>query len=69
MLHLIDGISPKAVLLIPELLKELLDKFENEFEESKGLPSKRSHDYRILLKEDSKPVCVRPCRYPYFQKT
>jgi hypothetical protein len=35
---------------------------------SKGLPPTRSHDHRILLKEDSTPVCVRPYRYPYFQK-
>jgi hypothetical protein len=68
-LHLIEGISPKAVLLIPMLLKELLDKFENVFEEPKGLPPKISHDHRILLKEDSKPLCVRPYKYPYSQKT
>jgi hypothetical protein len=56
-LHLIEGISPKVVLLILVLLKELLDKFENVFEEPRGLPPKRSHDHRILLKEDSKLVC------------
>jgi hypothetical protein len=39
------------------------------FEEPKGLPPIRSHDHIILLKEDATPVCVRPYRYPYFQKT
>jgi hypothetical protein len=39
------------------------------FEEPKGLPPTRSHDHKILFKEDSTCVCVRPYRHPYFQKT
>jgi hypothetical protein len=68
-LQLIEGTSIKAVLPIPEVLNKLLGGFNDVFEEPKGLPPTRSHDHRILLKEDSTPVCVRPYRYPYFQKT
>jgi hypothetical protein len=68
-LQLTEGTSIKAVVPISELLKELLGNFEDAFEESKGLPPTRSHDHKILLKEDSTLVCVRPYRYPYFQKT
>jgi hypothetical protein len=46
----------------------LLDAFADVFEEPKGLPPSRSHDHAILLKSGSKPVCVRPYRYLYFQK-
>jgi hypothetical protein len=68
-LQLIEGTSIKAVLPIPEVLNKLLGGFKDVFEEPTGLPPTRSHDHRILLKEDSTPVCVRPYRYPYFQKT
>ena len=46
----------------------LLETFEDVFAEPKGLPSNHSHDRAITLKTDAQPVCVRPYRYPYFQK-
>jgi hypothetical protein len=49
-------------------LEALLDVFANLFEEPKGLPPSRSHDHVILLKSGSKPICVRPYKYPYFPK-
>jgi hypothetical protein len=68
-LQLIERTSIKAVVPILEVLRELLGNFEDVFEKPKGLPPTRSHDHKILLKNDATPVCVRPYRYPYFQKT
>jgi hypothetical protein len=55
--------------VIHEDLQALIIEFGMVFEEPKGLPPQRSHDHQILLKEGTKPVCVRPYRYPYYQKT
>ena len=33
-----------------------------------GLPHPRSHDHRIPLQPRAGLICVRPYRYPYFQK-
>jgi hypothetical protein len=55
--------------VIHEDLQALITEFGMVFEEPKGLPPQRSHDHQILLKEGTKPVCVRPYRYPYYQKT
>ena len=49
-------------------VEELLGSFEDVFAEPKGLPPNRSHDHSITLKSDAQPVCMRPYRYPYFQK-
>ena len=68
-LQLIEETSIRAAIPFSEVLHELLGSFNDVFEEPKGLPPTRSHDHKILLKEDSTPVCVRPYRYPYFQKT
>jgi hypothetical protein len=48
--------------------QSLLSDFESVFDELAGLPPPRSQDHQIIL-HDSKPVNVRPYRYPYFQKT
>jgi hypothetical protein len=49
-------------------VEELLGSFGDVFAEPKGLPPNCSHDHSITLKSDAQPVCVRPYRYPYFQK-
>ena len=46
----------------------LLKEFGDLFEEPKGLPPSRSHDHAIILHASSRLACVRPYRYPYFQK-
>ena len=38
------------------------------FEEPRGLPPYRIHDYKIILKEGIKPINVRPYRYTIVQK-
>uniref|UniRef100_A0A2N9GRU6 Reverse transcriptase domain-containing protein n=1 Tax=Fagus sylvatica TaxID=28930 RepID=A0A2N9GRU6_FAGSY len=50
-------------------MQPLLERFPQVFEEPKGLPPNRGHEYQIVLKERVPPHCQRPYRYPYFQKT
>ena len=54
--------------LMPEV-QELLDAFSDLFEEPIGLPPTRVQDHRIPLQPGSGPVCTKPYRYPYYQKT
>lgn len=43
----------------------LLEEFQDVFEEPQHLPPFRGlHDHRIVLKEGSNPVFLRPYRYP-----
>jgi hypothetical protein len=51
-----------------DALQSLLSDFGSVFNEPTGFPPPRSQDHQIIL-HDSKPVNVRPYRYPYFQKT
>lgn len=51
-----------------EGLKVVLQQFDDLFEDPKGLPSHTNHDHRILLKEGTSPLSVRPYRYPAVQK-
>lgn len=51
-------------------LEELLQRYEDLFEEPKDPPPNREgHDHRIPLLEGSNPVNKRPYRYALYQKT
>ncbi|KAM0065899.1 putative nucleotidyltransferase, Ribonuclease H [Helianthus debilis subsp. tardiflorus] len=52
----------------PPELQDILNNFATVFNPPKGLPPTRSQDHHIDLLPDSKPVSVRPYRYPHFQK-
>ncbi|KAA8522099.1 hypothetical protein F0562_012587 [Nyssa sinensis] len=52
----------------PPPLQQILEEFQDVFEEPKGLPLPRAHDHKIPLMEGSGPVCVKPYRYPHYQK-
>lgn len=54
---------------LPEVLAALLVEFTDVFAVPTGLPLVRGHEHGIILKEGSQPVCERPYRYPYFQKS
>ncbi|KAL4304486.1 hypothetical protein GQ457_10G025610 [Hibiscus cannabinus] len=41
---------------------------EGVFEAPKGLPPTRTNDHAIHLVSETKPISVRPYRYPHFQK-
>ncbi|KAA8514829.1 hypothetical protein F0562_018008 [Nyssa sinensis] len=49
-------------------IQAVLNKFEIVFAKPNGLPPPRSHDHQIQLQEATKPTCVRPYRYLYYQK-
>ena len=49
-------------------LEQLLQEYAGIFEEPKTLLPHRSHDHRIILKEGTSPINVRPYRYPPLQK-
>lgn len=59
-----DSLRHEEVTAVTEALRD----FRDVFEEPTGLPPSRSHDHAILLKQDAKPICLRRCHYPYFQK-
>lgn len=49
-------------------LTNLLAEFNDVFETPKGLPPSRANDHRIPLLEGTRPINVRPYRYPHYQK-
>ncbi|XP_068663013.1 uncharacterized protein [Aristolochia californica] len=49
-------------------LPTLLTKFADLFQEPTALPPIRACDHRIRLKMGTKPVVVRPYRYPHLKK-
>lgn len=52
----------------PTNLQTILQHYSQVFSVPTELPPKRDHDHRIPLQQDSKPISVRPYRYPYYQK-
>lgn len=51
----------------PEI-NHILQSYSDIFDEPKSLPPKRAFDHHIPLEPNSKPVNVRPYRFPHFQK-
>ena len=47
-------------------LEQLLNDYDDVFQEPSGLPPERLHDHKIILKKGTKPINVRPYRYPVF---
>jgi hypothetical protein len=58
----------QATIVPDSRLGALLAAFADLFAEPSGLPPKRSHDHRIILKPNTAPVAVRPYRYPAAHK-
>lgn len=67
-LQIMEGNVANLTPSIPGALQQLMDRFKGVFAELKGLPPPRIFDHKIKLQEDCKPICVRPYRYPYYQK-
>ena len=55
-----QGIQPE--------MQQLLQEFDDIYQEPKQLPPQREIDHHINLKEGSEPINVRPYKYAYFQK-
>lgn len=58
-----------AEFIAPEVVKKLLQQYHEVFEEPKTLRPVREVDHRNPFEPNSKPVNIRPYRYPHFQKT
>ena len=54
---------------IPPAVQLVLQQYASVFKEPQGLPPLRGHEHQILLKEGTQPICQRPYRYPFYQKT
>ncbi|KAI3756929.1 hypothetical protein L6452_04461 [Arctium lappa] len=59
--------SETATPIHPEI-DALLDRYQELFAEPNSLPPHRVFDHRIHLFPNTKPVNVRPYRYPHYQK-
>ena len=54
--------------LLSDAMAPLLIEFNKLFGPPTGLPPPHFHDHRIPLQPGIGPICVRPYRYPHFQK-
>lgn len=63
-----DASENDNVLSIPQDMRCLLQRYDGVFQPPTELPPKREIEHRIVLKEGSDPVNVRPYRYAHFQK-
>lgn len=48
---------------------DLLQEFAKVFKVPVDLPPLRGHEHQIILNEGSPPICERPYKYPFYQKT
>ena len=53
---------------IPDPVRQVLEGHRAVFALPRGMPPQRQFDHRIHLARNTKPINVRPYRYPYFQK-
>ncbi|XP_047979333.1 uncharacterized protein LOC125221252 [Salvia hispanica] len=53
---------------LPSEILTVLQGYRSVFDQPRGLPPSRNFDHRIHLLPTTRPVNVRPYRYPYFQK-
>ncbi|KAL5710217.1 hypothetical protein ACHQM5_020808 [Ranunculus cassubicifolius] len=53
---------------LPEAIVNVLQSFQDVFEEPQGMPPIRNQDHQILLKPGVEPVHIEPYRYPQIQK-
>ncbi|GAU45358.1 hypothetical protein TSUD_239070 [Trifolium subterraneum] len=71
--QLMEPVSPHDILVelpanIEPELAILLHTYRKVFQTPSGLPPPREHNHEIHLKEGTKPVKVKPYRYPHSQK-
>lgn len=60
--------EPTTVSLLPDDIRQLLHDFTTVFDSPTQLPPPRDIEHRIVLKEGSDPINVRPYHYAHFQK-
>lgn len=54
--------------VVPKLIEDVLLKFDAVFQKPTGLPPLRGREHAIVLQEKTKPISVRPYRYPHAHK-
>ncbi|KAJ9553883.1 hypothetical protein OSB04_017928 [Centaurea solstitialis] len=63
-----DATTPEKAIPIHPDIDALLDRYQELFKEPNSIPPHRVIDHRIHLFPNTKPVNVRPYRYPHYQK-
>lgn len=53
---------------IPKEMRMLIEEFQNLFQPPMSLPPSRLFNHRIHLLPNTKPINVKPYRYPHFPK-
>ena len=53
---------------IPQVMADKLFSYESMFQKPTSLPPVRGNEHAIVLKDDPKPISVRPYRYPHAHK-
>lgn len=66
-LKAMDGLRASEEEL-PPMIAQKLQEYEEVFQKPVGLPPVRGREHAIVLQENSKPVSVRPYRYPQAYK-
>ena len=69
LLQIISCPTPSTPMQQHGAITELLQEFNKVFEVPAALPPLRGHEHQIVLKEGTEPICERPYRYPFYQKT
>ena len=69
LLQIISCPTPSTPVQQHKAITELLDEFNKVFEVPTALPPLRGYEHQIVLKEGTKPVCERPYKYPFYQKS
>lgn len=53
---------------LPLLVEQKLQQYDEVFQNPKGLPPLRGKEHVIVLQDNTKPISVKPYRYPHAQK-
>ena len=69
LLQIISCPTPSIPVQQHGAIIELLNEFKKVFKVPTALPPLRGHEHQIVLKEGTEPVCERPYKYPFYQKT
>lgn len=65
------GMQTEGSKVLPDLpveLSHILEEFPQVFAEPQGLPHSRGREHAIVLEPGTKPISIRPFRFPHVQK-
>ena len=67
-LHIFPDPPSDSSPSLPDDMQQLVGRFASVFQTPQGLPPRRDITHQIELQPGSKPIHVRPYKYPHFQK-